>query len=153
MLNRRVVGITLAALAAAALRGNSDKSLAGTSHAGKLYRQHQSLLIYYGDAYDLIPEGYSLVLVEDREAAGPLVRRCVETTMLGYISIAEVHSGRPFYSRRSKGVLGAPNPAWPDAYYVDVCETASKVDPLRGKRNAFVERHKMEIRWGHARRR
>jgi uncharacterized protein (TIGR01370 family) len=121
MLNRRVVGITLAALVAAALRGNSGKSLAGSSHAGKLYHQHQTLLVYYGDAYDSIPDDYSLVIIEDRETSGPFVRRRVETTTLGYVSIAEVHAGRPFYSRlQSKGVLGAPNPSWPDAHYVDV---------------------------------
>jgi len=121
MLNRRVVGITLAVLVAAALRGNGDKSLAGAGHAGKLYRQHQSLMVYYGDRYDTIPGDASLVIIEDRETAEPFVRRHVESTILGYVSIAEVHSGRPFYSRlRSKGVLGAPNPAWPDAYFVDV---------------------------------
>ncbi len=78
-------------------------------------------MVYYGDRYDTIPDDASLVIIEDREAAEPFVRRHVESTILGYVSIAEVHSGRPFYSRlRSKGVLGAPNPAWPDAYFVDV---------------------------------
>jgi uncharacterized protein (TIGR01370 family) len=121
MLNRRVLGITLAALVAAALRGNSDRTLAGADRAGKLYRQHQSLIIYYGDRYDTIPEDTSLVIIEDHETAGSLVRRRVESTTLGYVSIAEVHSGRPFYSRlRSKGVLGEPNPAWPDASFVDM---------------------------------
>lgn len=33
------------------------------------------------------------------------------------------------------------------------CETALKVAPSRGKHNALVERYKMEIRWGHDRRR
>jgi uncharacterized protein (TIGR01370 family) len=116
-----VVGITLAVLVAAALRGNGDKSHAGACHAGKLYRQHRSLAIYYGDRYDTIPEDSSLVIIEDGEAAESFVRRRVESTVLGYVSLAEVHSGRPYYSRlRSKGALGAPNPAWPDAYFVDV---------------------------------
>jgi polysaccharide biosynthesis protein PelA len=120
MLSRRVVGVTLAALVAAALRGNSDKSIADPNHAGRLYRQHQSLLIYYGDRYDAIPDHYSLIVIEDRETAESFVRRS-KATVLGYVSIAEVHSGRPFYSRlKSKGVLGAPNPNWPDAYHVDV---------------------------------
>jgi polysaccharide biosynthesis protein PelA len=121
MLNRRAVGISLAALVAAALRGNSDKSIAGPIYTGKLYRQHQSMLVYYGDRYDSIPNDYSLVVIEDRDTAEPFVKARTESTVLGYVSIAEVHSGRPFYSRlRSKGVLGAPNPNWPDAYYVDV---------------------------------
>jgi polysaccharide biosynthesis protein PelA len=121
LLNRRVVGITLAALVAAALRGTSDRSLVSSGHADKLYRQHQSLVIYYGDHYDTIPEDASLVIVEDRETAASFVRRRAESTILGYVSIAEVHSGRPYYSRlRAKGALGAPNPAWPDAYFVDV---------------------------------
>ncbi|WP_201831078.1 endo alpha-1,4 polygalactosaminidase [Microvirga zambiensis] len=121
LLNRRVVGISLAVLVAAALRGNGDRSLAGTGHAGKLYRQHKSLMVYYGDRYDTIPDDDSLLIIEDREAAEPFVRRRIESTILGYVSIAEVHSGRPYYSRlRSKGALGAPNPAWPDAYFVDV---------------------------------
>jgi uncharacterized protein (TIGR01370 family) len=127
MLNRRVIGITLAALVAAALRGNSDKSIASPFHDGKIYRQHQSLVIYYGDRYDTIPDNYSLIIVEDRETAGAFIRQRTQSTVLGYVSIAEVHSGRPFYSSlRSKGVLGAPNPNWPDAFYVDVRSNAWK---------------------------
>jgi len=120
LLNRRVVGISLAVLVAAALRGNSDRSLASAGHAGKLYRQHQSLMVYYGERYDTIPDN-SLLIIEDREMAESFIRRRVESTILGYVSIAEVHSGRPFYfGLRSKGVLGALNPAAPDAYFVDV---------------------------------
>jgi uncharacterized protein (TIGR01370 family) len=121
MLSRRVIGVTLALLAAAALRGNSKGNNSSWQQTDKLYRQHQSLLIYYGDRYDEIPDEYSLIVIEDGVSAEPFVRQRLRSTVLGYVSLAEVHSAKSFFSRlQSKGILKGSNSNWPDAHYVDV---------------------------------
>ena len=49
--------------------------------------------------------------------------------------------------------VGQPLNRENDASRVPTCEAAPKVDPLLEKEDPLVERHKMEIRWGHDRRR
>jgi polysaccharide biosynthesis protein PelA len=123
MLSRRQIGLALAGAAGAGLLGipGAKADNGPPPNTGATADQARGFLIYYGSGYGAITESYSPVVLEDHEGAAALVKRFPSTTFLCYFSVAEVHSGRPYYARlKAAGIVGTPNPSWPDARYVDV---------------------------------
>ena len=79
------------------------------------------LVVYYGDPTGLALPDRSL-LVLDSDVKGPVsIYRGRDQTILGYMSLVEVHSGRSFYpSLVRQGLVGELNKNWPDARFIDI---------------------------------
>ena len=81
-----------------------------------------SWAVDYGPRTDpALARNYSLLVLEPDfpRPINPL--RGPGARILGYVSLGEVHDGRPYAPDLAKaGVLRAPNPSWPDARLVDM---------------------------------
>ncbi|WP_277280499.1 endo alpha-1,4 polygalactosaminidase [Novosphingobium cyanobacteriorum] len=62
------------------------------------------------------------LLVLDPDHSRPIEPlRAPHGVLLGYMSLGEVHHGRPYFEDlKSSGVLGQANPNWPGAYFADL---------------------------------
>ncbi|PWC43138.1 endo alpha-1,4 polygalactosaminidase [Azospirillum sp. TSO22-1] len=96
--------------------------LAGMTLAAPSLRAETPWVVYYADKEPLSAfEPYKLVVLdsEHHPPLRPLKER--GKTLLGYISLGEVESHRPWYETvKGWGILSAENPNWPGSFYVDV---------------------------------
>lgn len=77
--------------------------------------------VFYGETTTAPLDAYDLLVFEsDRHPPlAPLRRR--DKKLLGYLSIGEVHEGRPYFEAiRSQGLLVTRNESWAGAHMVDV---------------------------------
>jgi uncharacterized protein (TIGR01370 family) len=103
--------------------GNGVAAMSGSfaSPATVEKKGYDPFMVFYGDKipFDLNP--YALLVLEHGETAKALLARQPNSTFLCYLSLAEVHSGRPYYADLvSEGIIGKANPNWPDANFVDL---------------------------------
>ncbi|WP_431859074.1 endo alpha-1,4 polygalactosaminidase [Azospirillum sp.] len=96
--------------------------VAGMTLAAPNLRAETPWVVYYADKEPLSAfEPYTLVVLdsEHHPPLRPLKER--GKTLLGYISLGEVESHRPWYETvKGWGILSAENPNWPGSFYVDV---------------------------------
>src|SRR4051794_36004234 len=112
-LNRRQLA-TFAGLASCAMLTHSH-ALAETSGP------EQTFLVYYGAKPEPAAADFGVLALDSEYDQAALSELRVKSIVLGYLSIAEVHTTRPYFSEMAAaGLLGAENPAWPDARFVDM---------------------------------
>lgn len=76
--------------------------------------------IYYGYYADDAVRRYRLAVL-DSDVEKAAIEQAGERLLLGYLSIGEVASSRAYYPELAEaGLLGATNPNWPDANYIDM---------------------------------
>lgn len=95
--------------------GLSARALPDTDHA-------EAWGVDYGGATDPAIARQFKLLVLEPDFPRPLAPlRGAGSRLLGYISMGEVHRGRPFVSELERaGALRQPNPNWPEARLVDL---------------------------------
>ncbi|CAO3430241.1 endo alpha-1,4 polygalactosaminidase [Azospirillum doebereinerae] len=108
---RAVTGGLLAGMAALGFPGTSRAAPAGSGWA-----------VYYADAEPARAfEPYGLLVLDSR--THPPLRPLKDRgkTLLGYISVGEVETQRPWFAKvKGWGILDQENPNWPGSFYVDV---------------------------------
>ncbi|KQM81754.1 hypothetical protein ASE67_16135 [Sphingomonas sp. Leaf23] len=81
-----------------------------------------------------IARTYDLLVLEPHHARPIAPLRGPGARLLGYVSFGEVERQRPYFTDLERaGALGAPNPNWPDARFVDLRHpawTAAIVDTI-----------------------
>jgi polysaccharide biosynthesis protein PelA len=78
-------------------------------------------LINYGSAVGERIAGYDVAVLDVDAAASTIAKRHPGATILGYLSLGEVHSGRDYFAEvKAAGYLLRPNPSWPDARFIDL---------------------------------
>jgi polysaccharide biosynthesis protein PelA len=114
LFKRRAVSLALAGLAASPIVGRLAPARAAPDN------MFDPFVVYYG--YELEPsvEKFRLAVL-DSDVAPDAFARLRKTVKLGYLSIGEVSRQRSYFQALAgEGLLGAPNPNWPDAHYVDL---------------------------------
>jgi uncharacterized protein (TIGR01370 family) len=87
----------------------------------KAERSHTPFLVYYGSSTDLAIGAFALAALDSDLNLAPLDRVRRDATYLGYLSLCEVHSGRPYYAElAAEGLLAGANANWPDARFIDL---------------------------------
>ncbi|MHB1219174.1 MAG: endo alpha-1,4 polygalactosaminidase [Alphaproteobacteria bacterium] len=114
---RRLMAGALAVLAVSAVSGVAFAAESWAQRAGG-----RPWVVYYADKEP--PEAFDpfTLLVLDSENHPPL-RPLVERgkVLLGYISVGEVESHRPWYAKVKRwGILSDENPNWKGSFYVDL---------------------------------
>jgi polysaccharide biosynthesis protein PelA len=93
--------------------------LAAAKAAAQVARQR--FLVYYGAKFETVADSYDMVVLDDNPGAAALVNRRPATTFLNYISLAEIHVGRPYFrALQARGIVGEPSPDWPDSRFLDL---------------------------------
>ena len=116
MIRRLVAGI-LTVLAASATLGPASAAENWAQRAGG-----QPWVVYYADKEPVEAFAPFTLLVLDSEHHPPL-RPLAERgkVLLGYISVGEVESHRPWYAKAKRwGILNDENPNWKGSFYVDL---------------------------------
>lgn len=93
----------------------------GSVRVAQVQAREERFIVYYGRApADALRSADVAVL--DAEAPGELLAgRQPGSVFLGYVSLAEVNAGRPYFAElEAAGVLLGRQPAWPDAWFVDM---------------------------------
>jgi polysaccharide biosynthesis protein PelA len=108
---RRGLLVTLLAFAGLAGRGIQQSSQA---------RGHASFLINYSSTIDHIGK-YDIAVLDANAARSVVAARRPGATVLGYLSLGEVHAGRDYFADvAAEGFILRPNPNWPDARFIDL---------------------------------
>jgi uncharacterized protein (TIGR01370 family) len=109
---RQVIMISSLASLALLMIARSPESVA---------RNRASFLINYGAEIGASIGHYDIAVLDADIAASAIAVRRPGATILGYLSLGEVHSGRRYYADvKAEGFLLRPNPSWPDARFVDM---------------------------------
>jgi uncharacterized protein (TIGR01370 family) len=123
-LSRRTLGTAFAGLAflsAMGRNGLAARNEPSTTSAAFGDKKFDPFLVFYGTKFEPSLDRYALLILEHSDAAKLLLARQPKSTFLCYLSLAEVHSGRPYYADLVQdGIIGKANPNWPDANFVDV---------------------------------
>jgi len=98
------------------------RSLARASQLNeKAKKSHAPFLVYYGSSTDLAIGTFALAALDSDLNLESLNRFRRDTTYLGYLSLTEVHSGRPYFAElAAEGLLAGANANWPDARFIDL---------------------------------
>jgi uncharacterized protein (TIGR01370 family) len=110
---------------------------------------HTRFVVYYGTVESPALYGNDIAVLDSDIDRAVLARFAPRTLLLGYLSVGEVHKGRSYAAEIDRqGMLLSPNPAWPDARFIDVRDPRWKqriVDELvpamlrRGFRGLFID--------------
>ena len=80
--------------------------------------RNRRFVVCYDRAFTEAVNAYDIAVLDSDVAGLPPPRR--DRLRLGYVSLGEVHGGRPYAAALAgDGVLLDPSPAWPDARMVD----------------------------------
>jgi hypothetical protein len=83
-------------------------------------KQVDPFLVYYGSTSGVTFKNFGLIVL-DTTTDAPVLRSDGDQTFLGYLSLVEVHSGRPYFAElSSQGLLLGNNPSWPEAHFIDI---------------------------------
>ena len=94
---------------------------AGRSAQARGAAPHRRFVVYYGRAgHDAIRD-YDLAVLDSEVEAEIPSHRSPGGTLLGYLSLGEIHHGRDCFAEVDReGLLLEANPNWPDARLVDM---------------------------------
>lgn len=77
--------------------------------------------VYYGQEETPALRAFRLAVLDAEAADSLLALRGPGARLLGYASLGEVHRDRPYFAAaQADGLLIGPNPAWPEAMFVDL---------------------------------
>lgn len=118
---RAVAGGLLSGAALLALPSRTLRA-ASSGQASAVLAPATPWAVYYADAAPLAAfQPYRLLVLDSRThpPLQPLADR--GKTLLGYLSVGEVETHRPWFDRvKGWGILDQENPNWPGSFYVDV---------------------------------
>ena len=115
MINRRQLGILLGIMPCA------PSLLRAAQLSEKPKKSQTPFLVYYGASTDLAIGAFALAALDSDLNLAPLDRFRRDATYLGYLSLSEVHSGRPYFAElAAEGLLAGANANWPDARFIDL---------------------------------
>ena len=108
---RRIASAMLGAAALPVRRSMAAVNLSATS----------PFVVYYGLENAPALRAFRLAVLDAEAAESLLAHRGPRARLLGYASLGEVHrSRRHFAAAQADGLLLGPNPAWPEAEFVDL---------------------------------
>ncbi|UGY16907.1 endo alpha-1,4 polygalactosaminidase [Bradyrhizobium septentrionale] len=115
LISRRQLGILLGIISCA-------PSLLGAAQLSEKRKKGQiPFLVYYGASTDPAIGAFALAALDSDLNLAPLDRFRRDATYLGYLSLSEVHSGRPYFVElAAEGLLFGANANWPDARFIDL---------------------------------
>jgi polysaccharide biosynthesis protein PelA len=115
LINRRQLGILLGIISCA------PSLLRAAQLSEKPKKSQTPFLVYYGASTDLAIGAFALAALDSDLNLAPLDRFRRDATYLGYLSLSEVHSGRPYFAElAAEGLLAEANANWPDARFIDL---------------------------------
>ena len=115
LISRRQLGILLGIMSCA------PSLLRAAQLSEKPKKSQTPFLVYYGASTDPAIGAFALAALDSDLNLAPLDQFRRDATYLGYLSLSEVHSGRPYFAElAAEGLLVGANANWPDARFIDL---------------------------------
>lgn len=108
-------------LAAAMAVGAAAPFAFGSVRVAQVEAREDRFIIYYGREPTEALRSADIAVLDAEAPRELLLERPLGSLFLGYVSLAEVNAGRPYFAEiEAAGVLLGRQPAWPDAWFVDM---------------------------------